>query len=256
MQTTAIVNLKGGVAKTTTAINMAWLLANRHGKRVLLIDADSQANATEFFGVSPSGGNLANLLRFERKCLDSTAAEYCRAQVQPTEHKGLSLIAGDSSLMDLDLSSVKSGDSNPQVLRWLAEALGDSFDYCIIDCPPAFNAASAAALVAADDVIIPIKLDAFSLRGMGNLMQQITNMRSINPTLKISGLLPTIWYRTDTNLAAAAQLKAAGFRVYPPIRQSKTVDKMTYAQQPLSVCSVNSGAGRDYKSFVDTWMEV
>lgn len=255
MRVTAIVNLKGGVAKTTTAINMAYLLAAKHQKRVLLIDADSQCNATEFYGASPAAGNLSNLLRFEAKCKDTTTAEFCRAQVQPTSYPGIHMIAGDSSLMDLDLSSVITGDSNPQVLRWLAESLADSYDYCIIDCPPAFNAASAAALVAADDVVIPIKLDAFSLRGMGNLMQQIQNMKRINQKLTISGVLPTMWYHTPENEEAFNQLTEARFHVFPFIRRSNTVDKMTYAQQPLSICSTRSGAGRDYKLFLQEWME-
>ena len=72
----------------------------------------------------------------------------------------------------------------------------------IIDCPPAFNAASAAALVAADEVIIPIKLDAFSLRGMANIMQQVSNMRKINDSLTVAGILPTMWYKSDNIIEA------------------------------------------------------
>lgn len=120
---------------------------------------------------------------------------------------GVNLIPGDDSLMDLDLSKVELGRVRMNVLRQFVEAakgLDDKgiYDYILIDCPPAFNAASAAALVAADDIIIPIKLDAFSLRGMGNLMRQISNMRKINPRLKLAGVLPTMWYRDAQMLGA------------------------------------------------------
>lgn len=124
------------------------------------------------------------------------------------------------------------------------------YDYAFIDCPPAFNAASAAALITADDVIIPIKLDAFSLRGMGNLMRQVKNMRKINPRLKLAGCLPTMWYRDPQILDAERQLKAAGIPVYPHIRRSDKVDKMTFKQEPLLISSPNSAAGVDYRHFV------
>ena len=128
------------------------------------------------------------------------------------------------------------------------------YDYILIDCPPAFNAASAAALVAADDIIIPIKLDAFSLRGMGNLMRQISNMRKINPRLKLSGVRPTMWYRDAQMQEAEKMLADAGLTVFPHIRRSDKVDRMTWQQRPLLATSPNSAAGVDYRRFVKAYM--
>ena len=152
--------------------------------------------------------------------------------------------------MDLDLSKVEQGTVNSNILRCLVERVRNDYDYILIDCPPAFNAASAAALIAADDVIIPIKLDAFSVRGMVNLMRQVRNMRQINPRLKVAGLLPTMWYPDKEIVDAENQLKAAGLNVFHHIRRSDKVDKMTFRQDPLLITSPKSAAGVDYRKFV------
>lgn len=248
IRTTAILNLKGGVAKTTTAVNMAAILAKEHKARVLLIDADSQCNTTEFFGAAPSKGNVAQILRLPEDHYDPVS--FCGSCIQSTEYNGVNIIPGDESLMDLDLSKVELGKVCVNILRQLVEGVIGMYDYILIDCPPAFNAASAAALVAADDVVIPIKLDAFSLRGMGNLMRQIKNMRRINPRLRLAGCLPTMWYKDPQIQAAEEQLRSAGLPVFPHIRRSDKVDRMTWQQDPLLVSSPNSAAGVDYRKFV------
>ena len=245
---TAILNLKGGVAKTTTAINLAAILAKEHGGKVCVIDGDSQCNTTEFFGGDPTSGNLASVLR-NAEHFDEPGS-YAAAFIQPTVYENIHILPGDETLMDMDLSKVEQGTVNSNVLRYLVEEIKDKYTHILIDCPPAFNAASAAALVAADDVIIPIKLDAFSLRGMGNLMRQIKNMRKINPRLSIAGLLPTMWYVDDQIQEAEATLKAAGLNVYHHIRHSKKVDGMTFQQEPLLISSPRSAAGIDYRKFV------
>ena len=252
MRTTAIVNLKGGVAKSTSAINMAAILAKEHDKRVLIIDADSQCNTSEFFGADPKRGNLAEVLRDAD--MNEDPGEFAATFIQPTSFPGIDILAGDDALMDLDLSKVEQGTVNSNVLRYLINAVSDRYDYAFIDCPPAFNAASAAALVAADDVIIPIKLDAFSLRGMGNLMRQIKNMRRINPRLMLAGVLPTMWYKDEKITDAESQLKQAGLRVFHHIRRSDKVDRMTFQQEPLLVSSPNSAAGVDYRKFVKEYV--
>lgn len=252
LRTTAILNLKGGVAKTTTAINMAAILAKYNDKHVLLIDADSQCNTTEFFGGKPEKGNLSYILR-NTQFVNEPAA-YCAAAIQPTQYRNIDILPGDESLMDMDLSKVEMGTVNSNVLLYLVEEVKDRYDFILIDCPPAFNAASAAALIAADDVIIPIKLDAFSLRGMANLMRQIKNMRRINPRLKLAGCLPTLWYNDPQIVDAETQLKNSGLPVFHHIRRSDKVDTMTFQQDPLPICSPNSAAGVDYRRFVKEYL--
>lgn len=251
LRTTAIVNLKGGVAKTTTAINLAAILAQANA-RVLIIDADSQCNCTEFFDANPAMGNLAGILRMSEDNTEPLSSSL--SCIQPTSYKGLHILPGDDSLMDLDLSKVELGKCNVNVLRSLVEILQGQYDFILIDCPPAFNAASAAALVAADDVVIPIKLDAFSLRGMANLMRQITNMRRINPRLRIAGILPTMWYKDPEITDAENELRRAGLPVFPHIRRSDKVDRMTFQQDPLLISSPKSAAGVDYRKFAKAYV--
>lgn len=248
IRTTAILNLKGGVAKTTTAINMAAILARDHGANVLLIDGDSQCNTTEFFGGKPDDGNLAGVLRNAKHFDDP--GEYAASFIQKTSYPNIDILPGDETLMDMDLSKVEAGTVCSNVLRYLVEEVKDRYTHILIDCPPAFNAASAAALIAADDVIIPIKLDAFSLRGMGNLMRQIRNMRQINPRLTIAGILPTMWYNDPQIKDAEKQLREAGLKVFHHIRRSNKVDDMTFQQNPLLISSPKSGSCVDYKLFV------
>lgn len=245
MRTTVILNLKGGVAKTATTVNVAAILARDYGKRVLVIDADSQCNTTEFFGGDSAKGNLADLLR-------RGSYEDAAWGIQSTRLSGVDLLAGDESLMDLDLTKVELQAAQTGCLRAMCQALDGMqlYDWVLVDCPPAFNAASAAALLAADEVIIPIKLDAFSLRGMANLMRQIANMRQINSKLRLSGLLPTMWYRSENIEEAEHQLRTFGLPVYPHIRRTNKVDDMTFAQEPLILSSPKSAACVDYRRFV------
>ena len=246
MRTTAILNLKGGVAKTVTCVNMAAILAADYGKRVLVVDADSQANTTEFFGGSDAKTNFSSLLR----------GEYItpHAAIHASNVEGVDLISADDSLMDLDLSAVKGNEVDTACLDRLLASYKDEYDYCLIDCPPAFNAASSAALLAASDVIIPIKLDAFSLRGMANLMRQIRNMQDINPDLRLAGLLPTMVYRSEQIRKALDILYYSDFHIYPRIRKTDKVDDMTFAKRPLREHSPRSAACVDYRRFVKEYV--
>lgn len=315
MKTLAICNLKGGVAKTTTAVNLAAILAAERGKNVLVIDADSQANATSFLGGDREQPGMAALLQGQTK-------KEKPLELQRTNVGGVTLIAGSAELMDLDLTKAGEGTVNVQCLRQLREVLerqaaaywkvmgplpapsceqpgatspigggkggpshgldaaptadhrkvrlsadGDNtqllaamffglpYDYCLIDCPPAFNAASSAALIAADAVLIPVKLDAFALEGMANLLQQIQNMRRINPQLQVLGVLPVMWYKSESILQAERALRESGLRVLPRIRRSDRVDDMTYAQAPLISCSPKSGPCKDYRVLA-RWLDM
>ena len=247
MRTTAIMNLKGGTAKTITAINLAAILSREHAMRVLLVDADSQANLTEYVmdgeNSQPSGG-LYDLLKGKR------------AKPQPTTIKGADILRADEMLMELDISSAANGAANAMALAdWLDRPeIRGRYDWTVIDCPPAFSAAAMGALIAATEVVIPMKLDAFGIRGMANLLEQVRNMRRINPDLTIAGVLPTMVYPNDrqrmTEEGLRASLKRSGIRCFHHIRRSVKVDDSTFTQAPLIDCSPKSGAAIDYRRFV------
>ncbi len=247
MRTIAIMNLKGGVAKTTTTVNVAAILARDHKKRVLVVDADSQCNTTEFFGADPESGNLARALKI------SWGGElFAVQQIQRTDRDGVDILPGSEELMDLGLSGVEDKAVDAEILRKLVRELEvvDRYDFCLIDCPPAFNAASAAALLAAGEVLIPIKLDAFSLRGMTNLMRQIYNMQEINPALELLGFLPTMWYPCRYTHDAEKTLRDGGYTVLPHIRRTDKADAMTFDQRPLIETSPRCAAAVDYRRLV------
>ena len=221
MKIIPMMNLKGGVGKTSTTVNAAATLALDYRQRVLVVDGDSQCNTTEFFCAQNGHmkSTFADMLR-------GTAAGDA---IRPSKIEGIDLLPADDSLMDL----------------------AERYDWVLIDCPPAFNAAAAAALLAADAVVIPIKLDAFSLRGMSNLQRQIHNMKRLNPELKIAGFLPTMAYKSDTIDEAERMLRGSGLHVFPSIRRSGPVDAMTFSQVPLILSSPKSAACQDYRRFVE-----
>ncbi len=248
MRITAILNQKGGVGKTTTAINLAALLAMHHEKKILLIDADSQCNSSEFFRADSEGLSLADVL------MNFSSLEMC---TQATKYSNLTILPASDDLMDLDISKVSNRTIKPELLRdaLLDAAVVERYDYVIIDCPPSFSAACTAALLAADDVIIPMKLDAFSIRGMANLMRQVSGMRKVNPKLHLAGVLLTMWYSGTATEDAEKLLRNSSLPIYKAkIRRSDRVDAMTMAQIPLQLFSPRSAAGVDYRAFANEYV--
>lgn len=247
MKTIAILNLKGGVGKTVTAVNMAAILATDYKKQVLIVDADSQCNATEFFGCEDAASGLVDVLR------PGYAEELCMADICETDIRRLDMLPASDALMDFDLTKVEQDTVDPFGLVRVCEALAESamYDFCVIDCAPAFNAATTAALLAADEVVIPMKLDAFSLRGMANLTRQIDSMRRINPRLRVAGVLPTMYYANPSFVSALITLRSSPLPVFETvIRRSPKIDSMTFSQEPITQFSPRSAAGVDYRKFV------
>lgn len=245
MKTIAIANFKGGVGKTTTVINLAALLA-RDGKTVLAIDADAQHNLTSFFCPDWDGTTLADLLRGE-------ADQYAENIIAPTAYDNLNLLCADMRLLTLDLAAllndpqVCSASSDKRLFDFL-EAVNDEYDYCLIDCPPSFSAASVAALVCADEVILPVKADAFSRAGALELIAQVKSLGSyhIAPRFKV---LATMADRTRLSRQAIDQLKLDGLDVFDTvIRSSVCCGESSYTRVPLYEYAPRSGAAQDYEA--------
>jgi len=197
-KTIAVTNQKGGVGKTTTAINLSACLAEA-GKRVLLIDLDPQGNST-----SGSGGKADKNSIYEA-LMGRTPVASC---VQKTAVEGLHLIPSDIRLAGAELELVEL-EQREYRLKLLLKTIENQYDYLFIDCPPSLGLLTLNALTASQRVLIPIQCEYYALEGVTSLMNTISRVKhTFNPRLDIEGILLTMLDgRTNLGLQVVEQVK-------------------------------------------------
>lgn len=254
MKTISILNLKGGVGKTFTAVNMAYEL-HRRGYNVLVIDNDKQ-------------GNLSKAYRRYDADTYSPAArlltgdwEKAEELIQRTEYKGIDIITANMSMLGATWQLTEQ-EEEMQTGRYKRLLDGEfpysghcgvsgKYDYCIIDNPPDIALNVINALEISEEIIVPVKIDEWALEGLDILQEQIEDAKKINQELNLKGVLVTSFQNTNGEAAGREWMEQKeNINVLGTIRYSKKVAESTFTFKPIYEYSPCCGAAQDYKKFV------
>ena len=204
MKIVAIANQKGGVGKTTTAVNLSAALANR-GMRVLMIDLDPQANASSGLGLDPDEGSSM----YEPLIGQATALE----KVQPTRLENLAVIPAEMDLAGVEIELARMDNHLLRLQEVLAPVKRQNrYDFCLLDTPPSLGVLMTSALAAADEILIPLQCEWFGLEGLAKIVHVIEQIKQsgVNRKVLLEGILMTM-YDGRTNLSRSVVEEVGNF---------------------------------------------
>lgn len=252
MKVSSILNFKGGVAKTISSVNISYVLAAVHGKKVLLIDNDKQGNTSKFYYVYDY---------ISKGIADVMTEKYIDPQevIQPTKYPNLFIISANMNLLKAN-KDVLLDSSRPQQtrLKKVLDQVSDQFDFCIIDNAPDINMSVINALVASNDVIVPVKTDKFAFDGLEMLVEQIEDVREFNPNIRFLGCFMTMFQKNNVNAQGLEWLRRQSpYPVFDTvIRKTTRVDESTFTGLPLLVGGAKSTTAKDYIDLVDEYLKM
>lgn len=243
MKKISIMNIKGGVAKTTSTANLGACLSQQ-GYKVLLIDLDPQSNLTKLFKTySMEDLQISDVLL--DKNLD------IHKVIKRTNFENMDIIPANINLIFTERNILVDNTRSQQ--NRLAKALSklnDEYDYCLIDCPPSLNIITINALCASDEVFVPIKIDKFALDGLEYLLERIEEIKDeFNPNLNFKGCFITMDSATTVNRLIKQELKnLLGNKLFnTTIKQNVKVVESTFEECPVVFCNKKARASINYK---------
>lgn len=246
----AVANQKGGVGKTTTAINLAAALVEK-GAKVLLIDLDPQGNASTGLGVDMADRKATS---YDLLVEGAALADVTR----PTQVKGLQIVPATGDLASVDVTLVDEPDRAKRLAQAMAGATG-LYDFVVIDCPPSLNLLTVNAMAAADAVLVPLQCEFFALEGLSQLLTTVKQIRrALNPRLEIDGVVLTMFDRRNnlSHLVAKDVRANLGDKVYSTVipRNVRLSEATSYAM-PATVYDTNSAGSLAYRALAREMMQ-
>jgi chromosome partitioning protein len=251
MKTISIINNKGGVGKTTTSINLGHIFSQYYKKRVLLIDLDPQGNASKFFTIlDPKEYTIANILN-ERINI--------KKAISQTQYSILDIITADINLKvayDL-INKDESVIQKDKILKKALKEVENIYDFCIIDNAPAFTIGTDNALVASDEVIVPMHIDIYGFWGLNQLTELIQTARYANPHLYFRGCLVTKYVKDEISEEYREGLKKQdNYPVFEThIRETKKMRESTFSKEPIAEYSRRCAAAVDYMKLAEEYLK-
>lgn len=244
----AISNQKGGVSKTTTAYNLGACLALHHGKKVMLIDIDPQANLSEYLGFVPDDKpTMTNLIM--TTCTNGVIKPYeVISAVRHSENADVDYIPADINLASIETFMTTAISRETILRRILSEEVTDNYDFVLIDCLPSLSTLLINALATADRVLIPVQTQKFSMDGLQTLESLLSQIKNtINPKVNLLGILPTMSDRTTVSRNAIDTLteKYGGMMFSTAI--SKSIEAVKSTETGIPLCSTKGKLGTEYE---------